>query len=183
MGQGVSLGSRGMIWKPALCRQKVKCGLCWFPAAHPHETGSQTGQLPARKAPRAPVTVPCAFSVRRREELQSTQAAWLSQAEQYENLHLGGYRRIYPARGTEKYEPFFKQSSSLFQETVSSKAREECARYTASTETPLTGWHLLLIPLRDGSVLRRCNVSGQDLEGKAAACATSPWQSHFHTYP
>lgn len=98
---------------------------------------------PARTAPRAPVTVPGAFSVRRREELQSTQAAWLSQAEQYENLHLGGYRRIYPTRRTDKYEPFFKQSSSLFQETVSSKAREECARYTAPTETPLTGRHLL----------------------------------------
>ncbi|XP_035168073.1 tubulin polyglutamylase TTLL6 isoform X5 [Oxyura jamaicensis] len=64
----------------------------------------------------------------RREELESNQAAWLSQAEEYENSHLGSYRRIYPACGTDKYEPFFKQSSSLFQETVSSKAREECAR-------------------------------------------------------
>ncbi|XP_064311992.1 tubulin polyglutamylase TTLL13 isoform X1 [Phalacrocorax carbo] len=64
----------------------------------------------------------------RREELESSQAAWLSQAEKYENSHLGGYRRIYPAGGTEKYEPFFKQSGSLFQETASSKAREECAR-------------------------------------------------------
>ncbi|XP_074736709.1 tubulin polyglutamylase TTLL13-like [Strix uralensis] len=64
----------------------------------------------------------------RREELESNQAAWLSQAEKYENAHLGGYRRIYPACGMEKYEPFFKQSSSLFQETVASRAREECAR-------------------------------------------------------
>ncbi|KFP49231.1 Tubulin polyglutamylase TTLL13, partial [Cathartes aura] len=64
----------------------------------------------------------------RHEELESSQAAWLSQAEKYEDSHLGGYRRIYPACGTEKYEPFFKQSGSLFQETVSSKAREECAR-------------------------------------------------------
>lgn len=69
--------------------------------------------------------------VRRRQELESSQAAWLSQAEKYEDLHLGGYRRIYPAPGTEKYEPFFQQSCSLFQETVSSRAREECARYTA----------------------------------------------------
>eukprot|EP00075_Anas_platyrhynchos_P033210 XP_027322463.1 tubulin polyglutamylase TTLL6 isoform X1 [Anas platyrhynchos] len=66
--------------------------------------------------------------VSRREELESSQAAWLSQAEEYENSHLGSYRRIYPACGTDKYEPFFKQSSSLFQETISSKAREECAR-------------------------------------------------------
>ncbi|XP_068552182.1 tubulin polyglutamylase TTLL13 isoform X1 [Anas acuta] len=66
--------------------------------------------------------------VSRREKLESSQAAWLSQAEEYENSHLGSYRRIYPACGTDKYEPFFKQSSSLFQETISSKAREECAR-------------------------------------------------------
>ncbi|XP_066184223.1 tubulin polyglutamylase TTLL13-like [Sylvia atricapilla] len=64
----------------------------------------------------------------RRREQESSQAAWLAQAETYENEHLGGFRRIYPAPGTEKYEPFFQQSRSLFQETVSSKAREEHAR-------------------------------------------------------
>uniref|UniRef100_A0A8C8RNW5 Tubulin polyglutamylase TTLL13-like n=1 Tax=Pelusios castaneus TaxID=367368 RepID=A0A8C8RNW5_9SAUR len=64
----------------------------------------------------------------RREQFESSQAAWLAQAEKYESAHLGGYRRIYPARGTDKYEPFFKHSGSLFQETVASKAREECAR-------------------------------------------------------
>uniref|UniRef100_K7GJE4 Uncharacterized protein n=1 Tax=Pelodiscus sinensis TaxID=13735 RepID=K7GJE4_PELSI len=64
----------------------------------------------------------------RREQLESSQAAWLAQAESYENTHLGGYRRIYPACGTDKYEPFFKHSGSLFKETVASKAREECAR-------------------------------------------------------
>ena len=86
-----------------------------------------------------PVTAPCLcfLPVCRHEELESSQAAWLSQAEKYEDSHLGGYRRIYPACGTEKYEPFFKQSGSLFQETVSSKAREECARYAAPAENPL----------------------------------------------
>ncbi|XP_044300765.1 tubulin polyglutamylase TTLL13-like [Varanus komodoensis] len=64
----------------------------------------------------------------RREQLESSQAAWLAQAEKYENSHLGGYRRIFPSRDTEKYAPFFKHSGSLFQETVASKAREECAR-------------------------------------------------------
>ncbi|XP_042635610.1 neugrin isoform X3 [Catharus ustulatus] len=64
----------------------------------------------------------------RRREQESSQAAWLAQAESYENTHLGGFRRIYPAPGTEKYEPFFQQSRSLFQETASSKAREEYAR-------------------------------------------------------
>ncbi|XP_014378745.2 tubulin polyglutamylase TTLL13 [Alligator sinensis] len=64
----------------------------------------------------------------RREQLESSQAAWLAQEEKYESSHLGGYRRIYPGRGMDKYEPFFKQSSSLFQETAASRAREECAR-------------------------------------------------------
>ncbi|XP_021262356.1 tubulin polyglutamylase TTLL6 isoform X3 [Numida meleagris] len=66
--------------------------------------------------------------VSRHEELESSQAAWLSEAEDYENSHLGSYRRIYPGYGTDKYEPFFKQSSSLFKETASSKAREKCTR-------------------------------------------------------
>ncbi|XP_063268985.1 tubulin polyglutamylase TTLL13-like isoform X1 [Prinia subflava] len=65
----------------------------------------------------------------RRREQESSQAAWLAQAETYENEHLGGFRRIYPAPGTEKYEPFFQQSRSLFQETIASKAREEHARH------------------------------------------------------
>ncbi|XP_068059524.1 tubulin polyglutamylase TTLL13-like isoform X3 [Anomalospiza imberbis] len=64
----------------------------------------------------------------RRREQECSQAAWLAQAETYENEHLGGFRRIYPAAGTEKYEPFFQQSRSLFQETAASKAREEYAR-------------------------------------------------------
>ncbi|XP_054372188.1 tubulin polyglutamylase TTLL13 isoform X1 [Molothrus ater] len=64
----------------------------------------------------------------RRREQESSQAAWLAQAETYENEHLGGFRRIYPAPGTEKYEPFFQQSRSLFQDTAASKAREEYAR-------------------------------------------------------
>nr|XP_041574368.1 neugrin isoform X4 [Taeniopygia guttata] len=64
----------------------------------------------------------------RRREQENSQAAWLAQAETYENKHLGGFRRIYPAPGTEKYEPFFQQSRSLFQETAASKAREEYAR-------------------------------------------------------
>ncbi|XP_052528607.1 tubulin polyglutamylase TTLL13-like isoform X5 [Tympanuchus pallidicinctus] len=74
--------------------------------------------LQARRSPR----------VSRHEEAEGSQAAWLSEAEDYENSHLGSYRRIYPACGTDKYEPFFKQSSSLFKETASSRAREECTR-------------------------------------------------------
>ncbi|XP_063106121.1 tubulin polyglutamylase TTLL13 [Cavia porcellus] len=63
----------------------------------------------------------------RREQIESSQAAVLDQ-EKYEDSHLGGYRRIYPGPDKEKYAPFFKHNGSLFQETVASKAREECAR-------------------------------------------------------
>ncbi|KAM6308553.1 tubulin polyglutamylase TTLL13 [Aegotheles albertisi] len=68
------------------------------------------------------------FRAARREELEGSQAAWLSRAETYEDSHLGAYRRIYPARGTERYEPYFQQSCSLFKETAASRAREEYAR-------------------------------------------------------
>ena len=66
----------------------------------------------------------------RREQTEFSHAALLDQ-ERYEDSHLGGYRRIYPGPDTEKYAPFFKHNGSLFQETVASKAREECARYFA----------------------------------------------------
>ncbi|XP_029430420.1 tubulin polyglutamylase TTLL6 isoform X7 [Rhinatrema bivittatum] len=65
---------------------------------------------------------------KRREQLENSQAAWLEEAEKYENIHLGGYRRIYPGAKTDKYDKFFKHNGSLFQETVASRAREECAR-------------------------------------------------------
>ncbi|XP_054454377.1 tubulin polyglutamylase ttll6 isoform X2 [Anoplopoma fimbria] len=64
----------------------------------------------------------------RSEELRQCQAATLEQMERYEAKHLGGFRRIYPREGGEKYDKYFKNSSSLFQETAASKAREECAR-------------------------------------------------------
>lgn len=66
----------------------------------------------------------------RRKQIESSQAAMQDQ-ERYEDSHLGGYRRIYPGPDSEKYAPFFKHNSSLFQETAASKAREECARYLA----------------------------------------------------
>uniref|UniRef100_A0A8C3YL51 Tubulin tyrosine ligase like 13 n=1 Tax=Catagonus wagneri TaxID=51154 RepID=A0A8C3YL51_9CETA len=63
----------------------------------------------------------------RREHSEFSHAVLLDQ-ERYEDSHLGGYRRIYPGPDTDKYAPFFKHNGSLFQETVASKAREECAR-------------------------------------------------------
>ncbi|XP_049420353.1 tubulin polyglutamylase ttll6 isoform X1 [Epinephelus fuscoguttatus] len=64
----------------------------------------------------------------RSEELRQCQAATVEQMERYEAKHLGGFKRIYPREGGEKYDKYFKHSSSLFQETAASKAREECAR-------------------------------------------------------
>ncbi|KAM9336959.1 tubulin polyglutamylase ttll6 [Symphorus nematophorus] len=64
----------------------------------------------------------------RSEELRQCQAATVEQMERYEAKHLGGFKRIFPREGGEKYDKYFKHSSSLFQETAASKAREECAR-------------------------------------------------------
>ncbi|XP_072312138.1 tubulin polyglutamylase ttll6 [Eucyclogobius newberryi] len=64
----------------------------------------------------------------RSEELRQCQAASVEQMERYEAKHLGGFKRIYPREGGEKYDKYFRHSSSLFQETAASKAREECAR-------------------------------------------------------
>ncbi|XP_043279120.1 tubulin polyglutamylase TTLL13-like isoform X2 [Venturia canescens] len=50
--------------------------------------------------------------------------------EQYrwEDGHMGNFRRIYPGPDSEKYVVFFKQSgTSMFQETVASRARQEAA--------------------------------------------------------
>ncbi|XP_067286228.1 tubulin polyglutamylase ttll6 isoform X2 [Pseudorasbora parva] len=64
----------------------------------------------------------------RNEEIRQSQAASMEQMQKYEAKHMGGFRRIFPREGGEKYEKYFQHSSSLFQETAASKAREECAR-------------------------------------------------------
>src|SRR4029434_11296185 len=65
----------------------------------------------------------------RSEELRQSHAASVEQMERYEAKHMGGFQRIFPREGGEKYDKYFKHSSSLFQETAASKAREACARY------------------------------------------------------
>nr|XP_020665513.1 tubulin polyglutamylase TTLL6 isoform X2 [Pogona vitticeps] len=62
------------------------------------------------------------------EEYKNCQAAWLEQAEKYEEKNTGGYRRIYPSSDSDRYDKFFQHNNSLFQETVASRAREEYAR-------------------------------------------------------
>ncbi|XP_051530224.1 tubulin polyglutamylase ttll6-like [Myxocyprinus asiaticus] len=64
----------------------------------------------------------------RSEELRQSQAASMEQMQRYEAKHMGGFRRIFPREGGEKYDKYFQHSISLFQETAASKAREECAR-------------------------------------------------------
>ncbi|XP_063077767.1 tubulin polyglutamylase ttll6 isoform X2 [Engraulis encrasicolus] len=64
----------------------------------------------------------------RSQELRQCHAASVEQMERYEAKHMGGFRRIFPREGGDKYDKYFKHSSSLFQDTAASKAREECAR-------------------------------------------------------
>ncbi|XP_009992599.1 PREDICTED: tubulin polyglutamylase TTLL6, partial [Chaetura pelagica] len=102
-----------------------------------------------------------ALRAARREELGGSQPPWLSQAESYEDTHLGGFRRIYPAGGTERYEPFFKQSRSLFRDTATSRAREECARQQLEEiRLKKEKW--------DAITRRNKTVRKEDLHGEAA---------------
>ncbi|XP_039189106.1 tubulin polyglutamylase TTLL6 isoform X2 [Crotalus tigris] len=64
----------------------------------------------------------------RAEEFKNCQAMWLQQAEIYEENNIGGYRRIYPNSDSVRYDRFFQQNNSLFQETAASRAREQYAR-------------------------------------------------------
>ncbi|KAM6961341.1 tubulin polyglutamylase ttll6 [Aplochiton taeniatus] len=64
----------------------------------------------------------------RREQMQSFQASWMAELERYEEKHCGDFQRIYPTDDSQKYDKFLQQSGTLCQETVASKAREECAR-------------------------------------------------------
>ncbi|XP_043911267.1 tubulin polyglutamylase TTLL6 [Protopterus annectens] len=64
----------------------------------------------------------------RNEDHKNSQAAWLEQADKYEEENMGGYIKIFPKDNVEKYEKYFNHSRSLCQETAASKAREECAR-------------------------------------------------------
>ena len=42
---------------------------------------------------------------------------------------MGNFRRIYPCADSEKYQPFFRQTSiSVYQDTAASRAREEASR-------------------------------------------------------
>lgn len=53
---------------------------------------------------------------------------FLNNLTKFEDSHIGNFRRIYPEDNEEKYERYFTNSCSLFQETAASKARGECSR-------------------------------------------------------
>uniref|UniRef100_A0A2K5E0V0 Tubulin tyrosine ligase like 6 n=1 Tax=Aotus nancymaae TaxID=37293 RepID=A0A2K5E0V0_AOTNA len=62
------------------------------------------------------------------EEAKGFRAVQLKKAEMHEKDNCGGFRLIYPSLNSEKYEKFFQDNNSLFQNTVASRAREACAR-------------------------------------------------------
>ncbi|KAM5273426.1 tubulin polyglutamylase TTLL6 [Ctenodactylus gundi] len=64
----------------------------------------------------------------RMEEAKGFQAARLQKIEKYEKENCGGFRLIYPRLNLEKYEKFFQDNNSLFQNTAASRAREVYAR-------------------------------------------------------
>lgn len=75
------------------------------------------------------------FSILYRGTEESTNFEPRSIAEQvkkqweWEEEHMGNYRRIYPCKSSEQYQAFFKQSAaSVLQETIASKAREEAVK-------------------------------------------------------
>ncbi|XP_051063652.1 tubulin polyglutamylase TTLL6 isoform X2 [Phodopus roborovskii] len=70
----------------------------------------------------------CPSREMRMEEVKGFQAVRLQKTEEYERKNCGGFRLIYPGLNLEKYEKFFQDNSSLFQNTVSSRARELYAR-------------------------------------------------------
>ncbi|CAL7937173.1 unnamed protein product [Xylocopa violacea] len=62
-------------------------------------------------------------------KLEKPDDDYLQRQFKWEEEHMGNFRRIYPCTDSEKYEPFFKQSSiSVYQETAASRAREEASR-------------------------------------------------------
>lgn len=54
---------------------------------------------------------------------------YLQRQFQWEDDHMGNFRRIYPCLSEDKYQSFFTQNPlSVFQDTVASRAREEASR-------------------------------------------------------
>ncbi len=63
-----------------------------------------------------------------KEELDEVLNDWLKHIEKWEDKHMGNFRRVYPAPGTEKYDKFYNSTGTLFSETAASRARIEQAK-------------------------------------------------------
>ncbi|XP_053094847.1 tubulin polyglutamylase ttll6 [Pangasianodon hypophthalmus] len=111
----------------------------------------------------------------RNEELRQAQATSMEQMQRYEANHLGGFRPIYPTEEGERYEKYFKHSSSLFQETAASKAREECSRQ-----------QLQELRLKQEQKERKHKGNHKDLQGESAGERAKPCKvqtHHIHSKP
>uniref|UniRef100_A0A4W3J689 Uncharacterized protein n=1 Tax=Callorhinchus milii TaxID=7868 RepID=A0A4W3J689_CALMI len=95
--------------------------------------------------------------------MRNIQAAWVEEMEKYENENIGGFRRIYPKSGCDKYEKFLKHKHSLFQETAASRAREECSRQLRQEIRQRQEQKELLLKGRKCS---ERNLKGESLEEK-----------------
>ncbi|KAI5128732.1 Tubulin Polyglutamylase Ttll6 [Manis pentadactyla] len=69
------------------------------------------------------------------EEVKGFQAVRLEKTEKYEKENCGGFRLIYPSLNSEKYEKFFQDNNSLFQNTVTSRAREPFSSVETTSES------------------------------------------------
>ncbi|OAF66871.1 hypothetical protein A3Q56_05427 [Intoshia linei] len=63
-----------------------------------------------------------------KNEIDIEMQKWYNDLEKFENAYCGNFTRIYPKNNVEKYESFFLNNVSLYQETAATKARSECAR-------------------------------------------------------
>lgn len=70
----------------------------------------------------------CRSRETRMEEVKGFQAVRVEKTEKYEKENCGGFRLIYPSANSGKYDKFFQDNNSLFQNTVASRAREVHAR-------------------------------------------------------
>ena len=83
-----------------------------------------------------------------RDDLDKAQRLWLDEQTEYEDAHLGNFRRVFPpatppslgggsSDAPLRYDKYFESSATLYQETAAYKARSECSRYGLSLCLPV----------------------------------------------
>ena len=88
----------------------------------------QPGHGPSHLGSRKTSRQPWVLLPNRMEEVKGFQAVRVEKTEKYEKENCGGFRLIYPSANSGKYDKFFQDNNSLFQNTVASRAREVHAR-------------------------------------------------------